>query len=119
MKRHLFKEISINKIDLVMKEYWKNMFECDYLIHFFDIIKKSGCINTNPSFIVLSKFINAPKWKKEKFEFTQTLTSWNESCTVKYCGISIGEFQVHNNRDFFKFRFNMKGILSLLEKKLI
>ena len=42
-------------------------------------------------------------WEKEKFTFTrQTIEKWNESNTVKYDGISIGEFQVHNNRNCFK-----------------
>lgn len=118
-RRALFKKITIEKIDLVMKEYWNNLFECDYYIHFFNIIDSKGNINTKPYYIVLSKPNKSPHWNKNKFTFTKTLETWNESCTVKYCGISIGEFQVHNNRDCFKFRFNMKGILNLIEQNLI
>lgn len=40
---------------------------------------------------------------------------WNESNTVKYSNVSIGEFQVHNKRNCFKFRFNMDGINKLIE----
>ena len=54
-------------------------------------------------------------WKKEKFSFTRpTLEEWNESNTVKYDGLSIGEFQVHSNRNCYKFRFNLSNLLKLL-----
>lgn len=56
-------------------------------------------------------------WKKENFSFTKkTIEEWNESNTVKYNGISIGEFQVHTNRNCFKFRFNLKNLLGILNK---
>ncbi|WDC85477.1 hypothetical protein PL321_09330 [Caloramator sp. mosi_1] len=60
----LFKKITIEKIDLVMKEYWNNIFECDYYLHFFNIIDKIGNINSNPSYIVLNKPNKSPDWKK-------------------------------------------------------
>ena len=57
------------------------------------------------------------EWKREKFTFTRpTIEKWNESNTVKYDGISIGEFQVHNNRNCYKFRFNMKNLLDMILK---
>jgi len=120
-KRKLFKKISIEKIDVVMSEYWNNMFDCDYLIYFYDIISKSYGSESikEPSYIVFGKSGENLKWNKEKFSFTQTIDSWNESCTVKYCNVVIGEFQAHRNRDCFKFRFNMDGILQLLKYDLI
>ena len=57
-----------------------------------------------------------PVWNNEKFSFTQSLKSWNESNTLKYCGVSMGEFQVHSNRNCFKFRFNMKGVMKLIKQ---
>ena len=36
---------------------------------------------------------------------------------VKYDGITIGEFQVHKNRNCFKFRFNMQNLLNLLKNE--
>ena len=54
------------------------------------------------------------KFKKDKFTFTKNLENWNESNTVKYYGITIGEFQVHNNRNCLKFRFDMKNLIELL-----
>lgn len=54
---------------------------------------------------------------KNAFSFTRlTLEEWNESNTVKYGGITIGEFQVHQNRNCFKFRFNMQNLLEILLK---
>ena len=35
--------------------------------------------------------------------------------TVKYDGISIGEFQVHKNRECFKFRFNLDNFVKVVE----
>ena len=58
--------------------------------------------------------INIFEWKKEKFSFSKTETNWNESCTVKYNGISLGEYQVHNHRNNYKFRFNFENLCSIL-----
>jgi hypothetical protein len=54
-----------------------------------------------------------------KLSLKNTLDQWNESNTLKYNigdnkTISIGEFQVHKNRDCIKFRFNMKNYLDVL-----
>lgn len=58
------------------------------------------------------------EWDREKFSYTKpTLEEWNESNTVKYDGITIGEFQVHKNRNCFKFRFNMQNLLNLLKNE--
>lgn len=113
-KAKLFKKFSIENIDLVLERYWKNLFHCDYLVYIFDVLDKNGELNEKPNYLSLSR-INPINWEKDKFTFTQSLESWNESNTVKYKGISIGEFQVHNNRDCFKFRFLMNNILKLIE----
>jgi hypothetical protein len=36
---------------------------------------------------------------------------------LKYDGTTIGEFQVHKNRDCLKFRFSFENLLSIIEKK--
>ena len=113
-RRSLFKTISINHIDEVITEYWNNMFDCDFLIHFYNIIDRTGSLSPIPSYAVFNK-TQSPVWEKRNFTFTKSLTTWNESCTVKYLDITIGEFQVHSNRDCFKFRFNMKGIVAILD----
>lgn len=55
--------------------------------------------------------------QSNKVSFTKPkIEQWNESNTVKYDGLTIGEFQVHNHRSCFKFRFQMANLLMLLEK---
>lgn len=115
----LFKQLSIGEVDRIINIYWKYMFHCDYLIHFYNIISKTGVFLGEPRFKVFSKNANMPYWDVSKFSFSQSLESWNESCTLKYMGYSIGEFQVHNNRNCFKFRFNMDNIVYLMDNNLI
>ena len=112
----IFKTLSITYIDTLINMYWKNMFECDYLILFYNLENHAEPL---ANYKVFGKSGNLPMWDKNKFSFTQTADSWNESNTLKYSGISIGNFQVHRNRDCFKFRFDMKGIMRLLNSDLI
>ncbi len=115
-RKCVFKSISIEYIDLLINMYWKNIFECDYLLLMYNL-ENHACPTNN--YRLFGKFGNLPKWNKELFSFTRPLSQWNESTTLKYNGISIGEFQVHNNRNCLKFRFIMKGIMKLLDSKLI
>ena len=118
----IFKEISIKYIDIIIQEYWKNLVECDYLLFFYNIVDKNENISKNPEYIIVTKELELPNFKKENFSFTKTLENWNESNTIKYSvsnnekPISIGEFQVHKNRNCFKFRFNLKNILKILDQ---
>lgn len=110
-----FKETSIYKISLVINRYWQNMFDCDYLIFFYNIIpalEGYGSIG----YRVFGRNAVPPRWRPELFSFTKSSpATWNESNTLKYNGITLGNFQVHRNRDCFKFRFNMDGIIKLIE----
>ena len=112
----VFKELSIKYIDILIDIYWKNIFDCDYLILFFNL---DTFQNPLFNYKIWGKIIKSPFSDKKKFQFTRYLDKWNESTTLKYSNISIGEFQVHKNRDCFKFRFNMKGISELIEKNII
>lgn len=114
-RSYIFKIISMQNTVTVVNMYWENLFDCDYYLHFFNLHNYSDPLS---NYVLLGKE-QPPMWDDAKFTFTQTLESWNESNTLKYCGISIGEFQVHRNRNCFKFRFNMKGITDLFNKKLI
>lgn len=115
----LFKEFSINHICEMLSEYWKHIFECDHYIHFYNVLDANGNISYDPKCIVLRNLPANPNWDKSYISFTQSLNTWNESNVLKYNGISIGEFQAHNNRNCLKFRFNIKGILKILKKGLI
>jgi hypothetical protein len=112
----LFKMIALTKIDKLLAVYWENMFDCDYLLHIFNVVDKFDVVTGKPEYIVMKK-TSGPVWDKAKVTFTKpTAATWNESNTVKYDGVTIGEFQVHNNRDNFKFRFNMAGITKLMQE---
>lgn len=110
-----FKQISIEHTADVVNMYWRNLFECDYYIHFYNL---NTYANPLDNYLFLKKE-QPPIWDGSKFTFTQSLSSWNESNTLKYCGISIGEFQVHRNRNCFKFRFNVDGIVKLSKQNYI
>lgn len=112
---YIFKKNSMNNTAAVVNMYWNNLFDCDYYIHFFNLDNYSNPLN---NYLLLRKAVS-PVWDNNKFSFTQSLENWNESNTLKYCGISMGEFQVHRNRNCFKFRFNMKGVLELFGGGLI
>ncbi len=106
----VFKQVALNKTTELLEEYWKNLFDCDYLLYVFDVVDRDDNLTNQPQAKVFKKF-QSPKWQKSKITFTKNLMNWNESCTVKYEGSSIGEFQIHNNRNCFKFRFNLSGLI--------
>lgn len=113
----LFKEITFKYIDILIAEYWQHLVECDYLILIHNIVDKKEDF-TKPSYIILEKDSVISTLNKNNISYSgnKNIDTWKESCTVKYDGVSIGEFQVHTNRNCFKFRFIMKGILKILEK---
>ena len=103
-----FKELVFNSIDDLMNKYLKYLFDCDYLLW---IYLNRDCFK----YKILSSDLHF-EFEKDKFTFTRNLEDWNESNTVKYDGITIGEFQVHKNRNSLKFRFDMKNLIKLLEE---
>ena len=118
-KSVLFKQIALSRIDELLVIYWENMFDCDYLVDIYNVVDKYDNPTNKPKYVVFEKSCS-PKWDKNKVTFTKSIVAeWNESTTVKYNGITIGEFQVHNNRDNFKFRFNMAGVAELMARHLI
>lgn len=115
----LFKEITQYRIGNIINVYWQHLFSCDYLLYVYNVIKKDKLLD-EPYFMMFKKSYNPPSWDSSKFSFTRnTPKSWNESNTLKYCNYSIGEFQVHKNRDCLKFRFNLDGIIKLLNDGII
>ena len=114
-RAYIFKRFSMSNTAAVVDMYWRNLFDCDYYLHFFNLDNYSNPLD---NYVLLGKSV-PPKWDNSKFSFTQSLENWNESNTLRYCEISMGEFQVHRNRHCFKFRFNMKGVMELLRRKLI
>lgn len=105
-----FKELVFESIDDLMNKYLRYLFDCDYLLW---IYKNRDSFK----YKILSSDLHF-EFKKEKFTFTRDLDDWNESNTVKYEGINIGEFQVHKNRNSLKFRFDMRNLIKLLEEEI-
>lgn len=106
----VFKKVALTKTVELLEEYWNNLFDCDYLIYVYDVLDKHNNLSHMPK-VKLFKKSESPHWEQSQIEFTRTLSNWNESCTVKYGANSIGEFQIHNNRNCFKFRFNLNGLI--------
>lgn len=106
--REDFKKIVLEHTAELMKTYLKFLLDCDYLLW---IYKKKQ----NYEYKTLEGG-QSYNFEQKNFTFTKNLSTWNESNTVKYYGVTIGEFQVHKNRGSLKFRFHMKNLLDLLEK---
>jgi len=101
-------------IDEILKTYLKYTFHCD-IIYYFKERKKN--------YLQIVKYdesrLNNVEFEKGfvSFSHIKNKKDWNESSTVYYTlndkTISIGEFQVHNNRDNIKFRWNFDKIVEL------
>ncbi len=104
-----FKIMVFNHITDILPIYMNHLFDSDWMLwiynnkdrYHFKVIEKEK--------------VNGIDWQKGKISFTkQDVASWNESNTVKFDGVSIGEFQIHHHRACFKFRFNMPALLELI-----
>lgn len=110
-----FKKVALTRTSELLKAYWENLFDCDYVVHIYNVLNESDQISSLIEARIYNK-LQSPDWQSTKISFSKNLENWNESCTIYYESTAIGEFQVHNNRNCFKFRFNLEG---LLRKKLI
>ena len=107
-----------NKADM-LKKYLSNCFCCDTtIIYKFD----KGCI------YVINKIDSDKDILFDNdlvFSTSRTLFEWNESNTVYVENtntikkMSLGEVQIHNNRDCIKFRFNIETLLELINKNYV
>jgi adenine-specific DNA-methyltransferase len=118
-----FKSFFLENKTTMLEKYLENTFCCDKTIIFkfqagiIYIIEKTGnvCFNNN----ILSKFSTS-----------KNLNNWNESSTVyvesggsrgkvqvpKKSTCSLGEIQIHNNRDCIKFRFNINTLVDMINR---
>lgn len=103
------KHFIINNITKLFNIYFNNLFTCNYLLW---IKENKNIINYN-----IIKKPKALKLNPKLFHFTKHIKSWNESNTLKYNNITIGVFQIHNNRNCIKFRFNLDNVLKFLMNK--
>ena len=109
-----FKKMVLEHISELMPIYVSHLFESDYLLWVF---KRKDSYDYK---IYDSNFARDIVWEKYDFSFTKpSLDEWNESNTLKYKGISIGEFQVHSRRTCYKFRFNMDNFDYLIRNNIV
>lgn len=108
----VFKKMVLSRIADMMPIYVSHLLDSDYLLW---VYKKK---NSYEYKIFDSDFANGFVWNKDQFSFTKpTLDIWNESNTLKYNGVSIGEFQVHRSRSCYKFRFNMENLERVIQSE--
>lgn len=107
-----FKRMVLDHVQDIIPIYLSHLFDSDYLLRIRESPPRSGTyVHT-----IIRKGTGARfHWDPSRFSFTQpTMKDWNESNTVRYDGISLGEFQVHKNRNCYKFRFNFDNLLKIL-----
>jgi hypothetical protein len=104
-----FKEMVYAHIEDIMPIYLAHLMDSDWLLWIY----RDGT-GFSQKVIESSKY-RSFKWNRELFSYTKpNIEDWNESNTLKYNGVTIGEFQVHSGRVCFKFRFHMPNLLQLL-----
>jgi adenine-specific DNA-methyltransferase len=112
-----------NKRDMLQK-YLVNCFCCDMtIVYKFD----KGCV------YVINKQQDEVRFDDALcFSTSKTLSEWNESNTIyvknnagtnvnnlNAARLSLGEFQIHNNRDCIKFRFNIETLVSMINNNYV
>ncbi len=110
-----FKEVVINNPDFLFFEYIDKLFDCDELLWIYG---ENAGLNSFKHKVVSSNQIeeNIELFRcKQDYSFTRSLMDWNESNTMKFKNISIGEFQVHTLRNSLKFRFNFYNLIEILK----
>lgn len=105
-----FKEMVYKHIDKMLSIYANHLFDSDYLLWIYQ--KKDHYTYT----IFPKNYASNFEWNRDNITFTKkNIKDWNESNTVKYNDISIGEFQVHKNRNCYKFRFNLTNLIKIIK----
>lgn len=108
----IFKKMVFAHIDELIPIYIEHLFDSDWLLWIYK--DKNRFLHLEIS----KNDIKKVRWDKKLFSFTKkTVQEWNESNTVKYNNITIGEFQVHKNRNCYKFRFDMPNLIEIVFNK--
>ena len=91
-----------NSITLLLDAYIKNTFDCPIIYY-----------NKHKDKCLLIEIINEIIWTNYQITFSHKNKNkeWNES--------SIGEFQIHRNRDCIKFRWSIQNLLNYFQSNFI
>lgn len=103
------KTIFMTNKEIIIREYWRNLFPCDH-----NIWVRYGRKKWRVTYIPKR---TSTIFSGELMTTTRTLENWKESNTVKCNGVSIGEIQIHNNRNCIKFRFNLLNCIKFIVHK--
>lgn len=107
-----FKSFFLENKNRMLEKYLKNVFCCDKTLVFkfqtgtIYIIEKMGDVSFKDNELC-------------EFSTSRNMLDWNESNTVYYnCHVkeSLGEVQIHNNRDCIKFRFNINTLINMINR---
>jgi adenine-specific DNA-methyltransferase len=114
--KDVFKSYFMNNMGSMLQKYLDNCFCCDKtIVYKFD----RGCV-----YVIYRKSDASTVFVDGlKFTTSKILNDWNESNTIRIDNgdkkLSLGEIQVHNNRDCIKFRFNIDVLLNMIDKGYI
>ena len=92
-----------HNIHFMLVKYFEYTFDCPIVYY-----------NKKRDLALFINTITSIDWTPYIIEFSHRRNNtgkWNESTTISIDGLNIGEFQVHNNRDNIKFRWNFENIL--------
>ena len=113
-----FKKFFLENKSKMIKEYLKGLFCCDTMIIFkFQM----GIVYIIEKIDDVIKFENSNNLD-DIFMTSKDISSWKESNTVYYVSKnknkkeSLGEIQIHNNRDCIKFRFNVNILVDMINR---
>lgn len=119
-----FKRYFIDNKKNMLQKYLENCFCCDTIV----IYKfESGfiyIINKLDESISLPIQSPIPEFSSNiEFDTSKSIYDWNESNTIYVkCNesrLSLGEIQIHNNRDCIKFRFNVDVLVKMINNNYI
>ncbi len=108
-----FKDLVMSEPEKLLPVYLSYLFDCDYLLWIYK--DESGKFQSK---VFPKAYGSKFKWDRNKITFTRSRDQWNESNTIKYGDLSIGEFQVQNHRNSLKFRFDFKHLVEIIDKYL-
>lgn len=102
------KEYIINNISLLLGIYFETTFDCQIIYY-----------NHHKNLLLFITNLENIDWNIYDIKFSHINKNkiWNESSSISINNITIGEFQIHKNRDCVKFRWYLEKILQLFNSK--
>jgi hypothetical protein len=98
------KEYIVVNIVTLLDTYMLHTFECPIIYY-----------NKSKNELLFVKLKEKINWTNITFTHILNNKTWEKGSTIKIGDISIGEFQIHGNRDCIKFRWIFKNILNLFK----